>query len=164
MYNFVNINYFYPWAVFFFVFFFSNFFFWTLCFQGSSFFPRHCSEMRLLKNAFIFLLVFIGRTDAEADTPMLWLPAVKNWLIWMDPDAGKDWRWEKWMTEDEMVGWHHRLAGHESKQTPGDGQGQGSLEYCSLWSCKESDVTEWLEQLTDFLVMTLQEISKKIFS
>ena len=63
--------------------------------------------MRLLKNAFIFLLVFIGRTDAEADTPMLWLPDVKNWLIWMDPDAGKDWRWEKGMTEDEMVGLHH---------------------------------------------------------
>ena len=54
--------------------------------------------------------IFFGRTDAEAETPLLWLPHVKNWLIWKDPDAGKDWRWEeKWMTEDEMVGWHHWL-------------------------------------------------------
>ena len=58
--------------------------------------------------------VFIGRTDAEAETPMLWLPHVKNWLIWKDPNAGKDWRQEeKGMTEDELVGWHHQLNGHE---------------------------------------------------
>ena len=58
--------------------------------------------------------IFIGRTNAEDETPMLWLPDAKNWLIWKDPDSGKEWRWEeKGMTEDEMVGWHHRLNGHE---------------------------------------------------
>ena len=57
---------------------------------------------------------FIGRTDVEAETPILWPPDVKSWLIWKDPDAGKDWRWEeKGMTEDEMVGWHNQLNGHE---------------------------------------------------
>ena len=61
--------------------------------------------------------IFIGRTDVEAETPILWLPNVKNWLIWKDPNAGKDWRQEeKGMTEDEMVGWHHRLDGHEFEQ------------------------------------------------
>ena len=58
-------------------------------------------------------LIFIGRIDAEAETPILWPPDLKNWLIWKDPDAGKDWRQEKGTTEDEMVGWHHRLNGHE---------------------------------------------------
>ena len=64
--------------------------------------------------------IFIGRTDAEVETPILLLPDAKNWLIWKNPDAGKDWRWEeKGMTEDEMVGWHHRLNGHEFESTPG---------------------------------------------
>ena len=72
--------------------------------------------------------IFIGRTDAEAKIPILWPPDAKSWLIWKDPDAGKDWRWkEKGITEDEMVGWHHRLNGHEFEQTPGDNEGQGSL-------------------------------------
>ena len=64
--------------------------------------------------------VFIGRTDAEAETPIIWPPDVKNWLIGKDPDAGKDWRWkEKGMTEDDMVGWHYQLKGHEYVWTPG---------------------------------------------
>ena len=64
--------------------------------------------------------IFIGRTDAETETPILWQPDGKNWLVWKDPEAGKDWRWEeKGMTEDEMVGWHHWLNGHESEQTLG---------------------------------------------
>ena len=89
--------------------------------------------------------MFIGRTDVEAETPILWSPDVKNWLIWKDPDAGKDWRQEeKGTTEDEMVGWHHRLDGHEFGQTPGVGDGQGSLACCNPWGCKESDTTEWL--------------------
>ena len=72
--------------------------------------------------------IFIGRTDAEAETPILWPPDAKSWLIGKDPDAGKDWRQEeKGMTEDEMVGWHHRLNRHESEQAPGVGDGQGSL-------------------------------------
>ena len=72
--------------------------------------------------------ILIGRTDAEAEAPILWPPDVKSWLIEKDPDAGKDWRWEeKGTAEDEMVGWPHRLNGHEFEQTPGDGEGQGSL-------------------------------------
>ena len=88
---------------------------------------------------------FVGRMDAKAETPILWLPDVKNWLIGKDPDAGKDWRQgEKGMTEDETVGWHHWLNRHEFEQTPGVGDGQGSLVCCSPWGHKESDTTEQL--------------------
>ena len=70
--------------------------------------------------------MFIGRTNAEPETPMLWPHCVKSWLIWKDPDAGKDWRWEeKGMTENEMVAWYHQLNGHEFEYTPGVGNGQG---------------------------------------
>ena len=96
-------------------------------------------EVCLKKN----IRIFIGRTDAEA--PIFWPPKVKNWLFGKDPDAGKDWRQEeKGMTEDEMVGWHHRLNGQESEQTLGDNEGQGSLACCCPWGRKKSDVTEWL--------------------
>ena len=88
--------------------------------------------------------IFTGRTDTEAETPILWPPDAKSWLIWKDPDAGKDWRWEKGTTEDEMVGWHHWLNGHEFEYSLGVGDGQGSLACCSPWGCKESDTTEWL--------------------
>ena len=88
---------------------------------------------------------FIERTDAEAETPVLWPPDAKNWLIWKYPDAGKDWRQEeKGMTEDEMVGWYHQLDGHEFEQALGVGNGWGSLACYSPWGCKESDTTEWL--------------------
>ena len=81
----------------------------------------------------------------EAETPILWSPHVKNWLIWKDPDDGKDWRREeKGMTEDEMVGWHHQLNGYKSEQAPGVCNGQGGLACCSPWGCKESDMTERL--------------------
>ena len=89
--------------------------------------------------------IFIGRTDAEAETPILWPPEVKNWLIRKDPDAGKNWRQENGvMTEDKMVGWHHWLNGHEFEQAPRDGEWQGGLVCCSPWGCKESDTTERL--------------------
>ena len=88
--------------------------------------------------------IFIGRTDAEAEAPILWPPDTKNWLIGKDPDAGKDWRQEKGTTDDEMVGWHHRLNGHESEQAPGVGDGQGRLACCSPWGRPESDTTEGL--------------------
>ena len=88
--------------------------------------------------------IFNGSTDGEAETPIFWPPDVKNWLIGKDPDAGQDWRQEeKGMTEDEMVGWHHRLNGHEFEQPPGVGDGQGSLLCCSPWGRKESNTTEW---------------------
>ena len=81
----------------------------------------------------------------ELKTPTIWLPNVKNWLIGKDPDAGKDRRREEnGMTEDEIVGWHHQLNGHEFGQTPAVGDGQGGLACCGPWGCKESDMTEWL--------------------
>ena len=84
--------------------------------------------------------MFIGKTDAEA--PVLWPPDAESWLIWKDPDAGKDWEQEETgTTEDEMVGWHHWLDGHEFEQTPGDGERQGSLACCRSWGLKESDTT-----------------------
>ena len=89
--------------------------------------------------------IVIGRTEAEAEIPVLWPPDVKNWLIGKDPDTGKDWRQEeKGMTEDEMVGWHHQLNGHEFEQALGVGDGQGSLACCSPWGRKELDMTKWL--------------------
>ena len=89
--------------------------------------------------------VFIGRTDVEAETPILWPPHVKNWLIGKDCDAGKDWgQEEKGTTEDVMIGWHHWLKGHEFGWTPGVGDEQGGLACCGLWGHKESDTTEWL--------------------
>ena len=89
--------------------------------------------------------ILIGGTDAEAEAPILRLPAAKTQRIRKDPDAGKDWRREeKWVTEDEMAGWHHRLDGHQFEQALGDGDGQGSLGCCSPWGLKESDTTERL--------------------
>ena len=89
--------------------------------------------------------VFIGRTDAEAETPILWPPHVKSWLIGKVSDAGRDWgQEEKGTTEDEMAGWHHRLDGHEFEWTPGVGDGQGALACCDSWGRKESDTTERL--------------------
>ena len=90
--------------------------------------------------------IFIRRTDAEAETPILRPFDVKSWLTGKDPDAGEDWRREeKGMTEDEMVGWH-QFNGHEFEWTPGDGEGQGSLACCSSWGCKESDMAYWLNK------------------
>ena len=89
--------------------------------------------------------IFIGRTDTEAETPIFWPPDVKNWVIGKEPDAERDWRWEeKVVKENEMVGWHHRLNGHEFEQASGVGEGQGSLVCCSSWGFEESDTTEWL--------------------
>ena len=111
--------------------------------------------------------IFIGRTDAEAETPILWPPDAKNWLIGKDPDTGKDWRWEeKGTTEDEMVGWYYWLDGHEFEQAPGDGDGQGGLVSYSPWCRKESDMTEQLNwtitwPLMNFCVLSL---SHTVFS
>ena len=89
--------------------------------------------------------VFIGRTDADAETPILRPPHAKRWLIGKDPDAGRDWgQEEKGMTEDEMAGWHHRLDARESEWTPGVGDGQGGLACYDSWGHKESDTTERL--------------------
>ena len=93
--------------------------------------------------------MFIGRTDATAKTPILCPPDAKNRLVGKDPDAGKDGgREEKGMTEAEMVGWHHRLDGHEFERAPGVGDGQGGLACCSPWGRKESDTTERLNDIS----------------
>ena len=90
---------------------------------------------------------FFGRTDAKAETPVIWPPHEKSWLIGKDSDAGRDWgQEEKGTTEDEMVGWHHGLNGRESEWTPGDGDEQGGLVCCDSWGHKESDTTEWLNR------------------
>ena len=93
--------------------------------------------------------IFIGRTDAEAETPIFWPPDTKNWLIGKDPNSGKDWRQEeKGMKENEMVAWHHWHDAHEFEQALGVGDGQGSLAFYSPWGCKKSDTTErlnWIE-------------------
>ena len=89
--------------------------------------------------------MFVGRTDVEAETPVLWPPDAKSCLIGKDPDTGKDWgQEEKGTTEDEMVGWHHRLSGHGFGWTRGVGDGQGGLVCWGSWGCKESDMTEQL--------------------
>ena len=106
--------------------------------------PLDCKEIQPVHPKGNQSWIFIGRTDVEAETPILWVPAVKNWLIWKDPDAGKDWRWETGMTEGEMVGWHHWINGHEFEQAPAVGDGQGSLACYSPWGHKESDMNERL--------------------
>ena len=88
---------------------------------------------------------FFWRNDAKGETPVLWPPHAKSWLIGKDSDAGRDWgQEEKGTTEDEMAGWHHWLNGHESHWTQGIGDGQGGLACCDSWGCKESDTTEQL--------------------
>ena len=88
--------------------------------------------------------IFITRTDAETEAAIRWLPDAKGRLIRKDPDARKDWRQEKGMTEDEIDGWHYWLNGHKFEQSPGDGEGQGSLACGSPWGCKELDMIERL--------------------
>ena len=106
--------------------------------------PLNCKEIKAVNPKGNQSWISIGRTDSEAESPILWPYDVKSWLTGKYPDAGKDWRQEKGMTEDEMVGWHHWLNGHEFEQTPGDGDRQGSLVCCSPWCRKKSDMTEWL--------------------
>ena len=98
--------------------------------------------------------MFIIRTDVEPETPILWPSDVKSWLIWKDPDAGKDWgQKEKGTTEDEMVGWHYWLSGHEFGWTPSICDGQGGLTSCGSWGRKESDTTEWPNWTDDRYIM-----------
>ena len=121
-----------------------NWCFWTVVLE-KTLSPLGCKEIKLVNPKGNQSWIFIGRTDAEAETPMLWPPDAKSWLIWKDPDAGKDWRQEeKGMTEDEMVGWHHQLSGHGFGWTLGVADGQEGLACCNSWGCKESDTTEQL--------------------
>ena len=106
--------------------------------------PLDCKEIQPVHPKRNRSWIFLGRTDAEAETTILWPPDVTNWLIWKDPDAGKDWRQEKGTIEDEMVGWHHWLDGLKFEQSLRVDDGQGILVCCSPWGHKESDLTEQL--------------------
>ena len=111
--------------------------------------PLDCKEIQPVHPKGNQSWIFSGRTDADAETLILWPPDAKRWLIGKDPDAGKDWRQEeKGTTEGEMVGWHHRLNGHEFEQTPEDGEGQGNLACCGPWGWKDSGMTEGLSNNT----------------
>ena len=122
-----------------------NWCFWTVLLEKTVESPLDYEEIQPVHPKGDQSWVFIGRPDAEAETAILWPPDEKNWLIWKDLDAGKDWgQEEKGMTEDEMVGWHHQLNGHEFGWTLGVGDGQGSLACCCSWGGKESDTTELL--------------------
>ena len=117
-----------------------NWCFWTVVLQKTLESPLDWKTVQPVHPKGDQSWVFIGLTD---ETLIFWPPDVKNWLIWKDPDAGKDWRWEeKGMTKDEMVGWHLWLNGHEFGWTLGVGDGPGGLACCSPWGCKELDMTE----------------------
>ena len=128
-----------------------NWCFWTVVLEKTLESPLDCKEIQPVHPKGNQPWIFIGRTDAEAETPILWPRAVKNWLIWKDPDDGNDWRQEeKGTAEDKIVGWHHWLDGHEFNKAPEVGDGQGSLAYCSPWGHKELNMTEqlnWTEHL-----------------
>ena len=125
-----------------------NWCFWIVVLERTLESPLDCKETKLINPKGNQSWIFIGRTDAEAEGLILWIPDAKNWLIRKDSGAGKDWRREeKGSTEDEMVGWHHWLNGHEFEQVLGAGYGQGSLACCSPWGHTESGMIEWMNWL-----------------
>ena len=125
-----------------------NWCFWTVVLEKTLESPLDFKEIQPVHPKGDQSWVFNGRTDAEAETPVLWPSEAKNWHIGKDPDPGKEWRWqERGTTEDEMAGLHHWLNGHEFEEALGVGDGQVGLACCSPWVCKESDTTEWLNQL-----------------
>ena len=122
-----------------------NWWFWTVVLEKTLESPLDSKEIKPFNPKGNQPWIFIGRTDAKAETPILWLPDAKKLLIGKEPDAWKDWKWEeKGTTEDEMAGWHHWLDAHEFEWTPGDGDGQGGLVCCDSWVHKESDTTKRL--------------------
>ena len=121
-----------------------NWCFWTVVLEKTLESPLDCKEIQPVHPKGNQSWKFIGRSDAEAETPILWAPDAKSWLIRKDPDAGKDWRQGEGMTDNEMAGWHHQLDGHEFEEAPGVGHGQESLVCCIPLGGKESDKTERL--------------------
>ena len=122
-----------------------NWCFWTVVLEKTLQSPLNCREIQPVHPKGNQYWILTGRTDAEAESPILWPPDKKKWLIWKDLDAGQDLRQEeKGTTQYEMVGWHHWLDWHEFEWALGVGNGQGSLACCSPWGCKESDTNERL--------------------
>ena len=130
-----------------------NWCFWTVVLEKTLESPLDCKEIQPVHSKGDQSWVFFGRTDAEAETPILRPPHAKSWLTGKDLDAGRDWgQEEKGMTEDEMAGWHHGLDRCESEWTPGDGDEQEGLACCNSWGRKESDTTERLNWTEDPLL------------
>ena len=137
-----------------------NWCFWTVVLEKTLESPLNCKEIQPVLPKGDHFWMFPGRTDVEAETPIVWPPVAKSWLIWKDPDAGKDWgQEEKGTTEDEMVGWHHWLNGHGRGWTLGVGDRQGGLACCGSCGRKESDTTEWL----NWTELIVYQISCKFF-
>ena len=130
-----------------------NFCFWTVVLEKTLESPLDCKEIQPVHSRGDQPWVFFGRNDAEAETPVLWPPHLKSWLIGKDSDAGRDWgHEEKVTTKDEMAGWHHWLNGCEFEWTPGVGDGQGGLVCCDSWACKELETAErlnWTDAVKD---------------
>ena len=125
-----------------------NWCFWTVVLEKTIKSPLDCKEIQPVHPKGDQSWIFTGRTDAEAEAPILWPPNAKNRLNGKDPDAGKDWgQEEKGMTEDDTVQWHHRFYGHEFERALGVGDGQGSLACCSPWGCRVRH--NWVTELTD---------------
>ena len=132
--------------------------FWTVVLEKTLESPLDCKEIQPVHPKGDQSWVFIGRPDAEAESPILWPPDVKSWLIVKDPDAGKNWQQkEKGTTEDEMAGWHHGLHGRQSEWTLGVGDGQGGLAFCDSWGIKELDMPEWLNW-TELKMLLLSQL------
>ena len=130
---------------------------WTVVLKKTLESPLDCKEIQPVHSKGDQPWVFFRRTDAKAETPVLWPPHAKNWLIGKDSDAGRDWRQEeKGTTEDEMAGWYHWLDGRESEWTPGVGDGQEGLACCSSWGRKELDTTEQLNWTETELIIVLE--------
>ena len=129
-----------------------NWCFWTVVLETTLESPLNCKEIQPVHSK-DQSWVFFGRNDAKADTPVVWPPHAKSWLIGKDSDAGRDWGQEEKGTtggeEDEMAGWHHWLDGREFGWTPGVGDGQGGLAFSDSWGRKESDIIEWLNWTED---------------
>ena len=136
-----------------------NWYFRTVVLEKTLESPLDCKEIKPVNRKGNQSWIFTEKTDAEAETPKLWPPDAKNWLIWKDPDAdvkiimlnSKTWRGKKGTTEDEMIEWHHWLDGHEFEQALGAGDGQGSLACCSPWGCSQTQLSDWTEPLFDML-------------
>ena len=123
-----------------------NWCFWTVVLEKTLESPLDYKEIQPVHSKGDQSWVFFGRNDTKAETPVLWPPHVKSWLIGKDCDAGRDWgQEEKGTTEDEMARWQHRLNGHEFGWTLGVGDAQGGLACCNSWCRKELDTTEWLD-------------------
>ena len=136
-----------------------NWCFWTVVLEKILESHLDCKEIQAVHAKGNQSWIFIGRTDVETETAIPWPPDAKSWLIWKDTDAGKDWRQEKEMTEDEMVVWHYWLDGLEFEQALRVGDGQGGLVCCNSWGCKELDTTEWLNW-TEYLIKFYLQIEE----